>query len=122
EWEAELRYRERLLAEWDRLDRRNKLDLMRRSASAFWDALCLQPERWEDEMIQDLRYGARMLRKNPGFTLVVAFSLALGIGANTAVFSLLDAVVLKTLPVKQPEQLVLFNWLPGEKSIFGGGV
>src|SRR5215510_923499 len=43
EWEAELRYRERLLAEWDRLDWRNKLELLRRSLAAFWDALCLQP-------------------------------------------------------------------------------
>src|SRR5262245_44794508 len=60
EWEAELRHRERLLAEWDRLDWRNKIKLLRRSASAFWDALVLQPQRWEDEMLQDLRYGARM--------------------------------------------------------------
>jgi hypothetical protein len=44
EWEAELRHRERQLAEWDRLDWRNKLELLRRSASAFWDALCLQPD------------------------------------------------------------------------------
>ncbi|HZF41414.1 MAG TPA: ABC transporter permease, partial [Blastocatellia bacterium] len=118
EWEAELRHRERLLAEWDRLDWRNKLELLRRSASAFWDALVLQPQRWEDEMIQDLRYGARMLLKSPGFTLVVALSLALGIGANTVVFSLLDAVLLKTLPVKEPERLVLFRWLSGEKQIW----
>src|SRR5262245_61182263 len=118
EWEAELRHRERLLAEWDRLDWRNKLELLRRSASAFWDALVLQPQRWEDEMFQDLRYGARMLLKNPGFTIVVALSLALGIGANTAVFSLLDAVLLKTLPVKEPERLVLFRWLSGEKTIW----
>src|SRR5262244_1902622 len=68
EWEAELRYRERLLAEWDRLDWRNKLELLRRSLSAFWDALCLQPLRLEDEMIQDLRYGLRMLAKNRVFT------------------------------------------------------
>src|SRR5215475_4693010 len=118
EWEAELRYRERLLAEWDRLDWRNKLELLRRSASAFWDALVLQPQRLEDEMIQDLRYGARMLLKNPVFTLVVALSLALGIGANTAVFSLLDAVLLKTLLVKEPERLVLFRWLSGDKTIW----
>src|SRR5215468_10440752 len=118
EWEAELRYRERLLAEWDRLDWRNKLELLRRSASAFWDALVLQPQRLEDEMIQDLRYGARMLLKNPVFTLVVALSLALGIGANTVVFSLLDAVLLKTLPVKEPERLVLFRWLSGDKTIW----
>jgi len=49
EWEAELRCREALLAEWERLDWKNKLDLLRRSASAFWAALWLQPTRLEDE-------------------------------------------------------------------------
>jgi predicted permease len=121
EWEAELRHREELLVEWDRLDWRHKLDLLRRSTSAFWDALWMQPKRMEDEMLQDLRYGARMLLKNPGFTLVVVLSLALGIGANTVVFSLLDAVLLKTLPVKEPERLVLFRLLSGEKTVFTGG-
>ncbi len=60
-----------------------------------------------ESFIHDLRFGARMLIKNPGFTLVAALSLALGIGANTAIFSLLDALLLKPLPVKQPEQLVI---------------
>ncbi|MCM3874113.1 MAG: ABC transporter permease [Pyrinomonadaceae bacterium] len=58
---------------------------------------------------QDLVYGVRMLLKQPGFTLVIVITLALGIGANTAIFSLLDAVLLKSLPVQNPERLVLFG-------------
>src|SRR5262245_42264189 len=105
EWEAELLYREESLAQWDNLNWRTKLDLLRRSLGAFRDALLLQPKRLEDEMFQDLRYGARMLLKSKGLTAVAALSLALGIGANTAIFSLIDAVLLKTLPVERPEQL-----------------
>src|SRR5215475_352041 len=70
EWEAELRYREELLAEWDSLNWRARLDLLWHGAGAFADALWLQPKRLEDEMFQDLRFGARMLAKNPGFTIV----------------------------------------------------
>src|SRR5437899_1059854 len=70
EWEAELRYREHLLADWDKLNWRTKLDLLGRSLGAFWDALLLQPQRLEDQMFQDLRFGFRMLLKKPGFTLI----------------------------------------------------
>jgi len=56
-------------------------------------------------MIKDLTFALRMLLKNPGFTAVAVLSLALGIGANTAIFQLLDAVRLKTLPVKAPQEL-----------------
>ena len=68
--------------------------------------------RWEatvDGIWQDVRLSVRMLAKSPGFTLVAVLSLALGIGANTAIFTLLNQVLLKTLPVRAPKQLVTFG-------------
>ena len=119
EWEAELLYRETQLAQWDKLERRSKLDLLWHSTGALMDALWLQPRRWEDEMFQDLRYGVRMLLKNRSFTIVAILSLALGIGANTAIFQLIDAVRLRTLPVKAPQELAEVH-LSDMKGMRGG--
>jgi predicted permease len=67
-----------------------------------------------DSLLQDIRYSWRGLRKRPAFTSVALVILALGIGANTAIFTLINAVVLKPLPVNKPEELVLFNESPSE--------
>jgi predicted permease len=66
------------------------------------------------DLWQDLRFGVRMLMKQPVFTLIAVASLALGIGANTAIFSLVDAVLLKNLPVRDPATLVQFKWAAGD--------
>jgi putative ABC transport system permease protein len=68
--------------------------------------LLLQPRRWEDEVFQDLRFGMRTLLKHRGFTAVAVGALALGIGANTALFSVVNALMLRPLPFPHPERLV----------------
>ena len=75
------------------------------------------------QLLQDLRFSLRQLRKAPVFTLVAVVTLALGIGANTAIFTLLDQAVLRSLPVSHPEQLVRLRYTgdaPGHYNSFGG--
>ena len=65
---------------------------------------------WLESLVRDTRYGLRQLRKSPTLTLVVILSLALGIGANSAIFSLVDAALLKPLPVRDSQQLRIIEW------------
>src|SRR5438552_7225849 len=63
-----------------------------------------------EQLLQDLRYAVRMMAGQPLFTAMAALSLALGIGANTAIYSFMDAILLRSLPVADPESLVVLNW------------
>jgi predicted permease len=75
--------------------------------------------RWLRDMAHDLRYSARVLRASPGFTVTAALSLALGIGANTAIFSFMDSILLRSLPVNDPQSLVRLAWRTRQDEVHG---
>ena len=75
---------------------------------------------WLEQIARDLRYAARMLGKSPGFTAIAVLTLALGIGANTAIFSLIDAILLRPLPVRDSDRVVLLKWQARKQPLANG--
>lgn len=114
--EEEMRLHQELRAEENLRAGRTPEDARFAAKKRFGNATVLREEShmawgwgWFEQFAQDVNYGVRAMLRSPGITIVALLSLALGIGANTAIFSLVDAVMLRSLPVKEPKQLVVFG-------------
>lgn len=99
-------------ARWAAMRELGNVTLLEENLRAMW--ICTF---WE-QVVQDVRYALRMMRKNPAFTVLAVLLLALGIGANTAIYSFLDALLVRSLPVAEPQSLAVLNWhLSGKKDL-----
>jgi macrolide transport system ATP-binding/permease protein len=101
-------------ARWAARRELGNMTLVREDTRTLWTWTPLE------QLAQDLRYAVRMLVRNRAFTALAAVSLALGIGANTAIYSFMDAILLRSLPVPDPSSLVLVNWRSGPFKFAGG--
>ncbi|MPY89346.1 MAG: FtsX-like permease family protein [Luteitalea sp.] len=107
EWHSEIRHRWHWMVESGALTRRSRLDLLRRSMGSVVDASWLRVLATFDlNLTQEVRYAFRSLRRAPTLTIVASSVLALGIGAGTAVFSVVDTLVLRPLPYSEPDRIV----------------
>src|SRR5215467_6821853 len=117
ELEKEMQHHLRM-AETDRLARGSSLrDAQSAARREFGNAALVKDLardawgwRWMRDFFEDVRYGYRTLSQNLAFALIAIMTLALGIGANTAIFSMIDAALLRAIPVRDAHQLVLFKW------------
>src|SRR6516225_9354901 len=91
-------------AKWAARRELGNLSIVKEETRAAWGWTLVE------QFFQDVRYAARMILQNPAFTALAALSLALGIGANTAIYSFMDALLVRSLPVAHPESLVVLNW------------
>jgi putative ABC transport system permease protein len=107
EWEAEFVYHETETANWGGLGWRARLRLLRWSLGSASDAAWLQRRRLEDDLVQDVRHGLRLIARSPGLALAAYASIAIGIGGATAAFTLIDAALLRPWPYPNADRLVV---------------